>query len=123
MLIYKYFDTIVVFGWSAFVLVFRDLVIQYSIIPQTYSIDSFLEKNRQIVHTVWSVKDGAAETQREPGFMAGFWQSQPCPNLIFCCKPTKAGSQWVSDVPSFLTDYMVNFLVDDFQPFNLHLDF
>ena len=97
MLIYIFFDTIVVFGWSAFVLVFRDLVIQYSIIPQTYSIDSFLEKNRQIVHTVWSVKDGAAETQREPGFMAGFWQSQSCPNLIFCFKLTKAGSQWVSD--------------------------
>ena len=53
----------VVFGWSAFVLVVRDLVIQYSIIPQTYSIDSFLEKDRQIVHTVWSVKYGAAETQ------------------------------------------------------------
>ena len=46
MLIYKYLDTIVVFGWSAFVLVFRDLVIQYSIIPQTYSIDSFLEKKQ-----------------------------------------------------------------------------
>ena len=67
MLMCNYFDTIVVFGWSAFVLVFRDLVIQYSIIPQTYSIDSFLEKNRQIVHTVWSVKYGAAETQQEPG--------------------------------------------------------
>ena len=63
MLIYEYFDTMVVFGWSAFVLVVRDLVIQYSIIPQTYSIDSFLEKDRQIVHTVWSVKYGAAETQ------------------------------------------------------------
>ena len=67
MLIYKYFDTTVIFCWSAFVLVFRDLVIQYSIIPQTYSIDSFLEKTRQIVRTVWSVKYGAAETQREPG--------------------------------------------------------
>ena len=58
--------------------------------------------------------------QLGPGLMASFWQSQPCPNPIFYCKPSKAGSKWVSDVPS-LTDHMVDFLSMNLSSFNLLL--
>ena len=104
MLIYKYFDTTVIFCWSAFVLVFRDLVIQCSIIPQTYQLIILRKKQTNstysMVRQIWSYNPITAME-----FSAMFTQSQSCPNPIFCCKPSKAGSQLVSDG---------RFLVDDF---------